>query len=254
MTPERKHHLTVTYIEPLKASEPFMESAKRHVTYANAREFCGLCREAVRDRAATRKEGLPTDKERAFIVLSLWNAAGGTTAELIDNLTSANILLPYLKKLAAEEKEAWADTPTELQEGKPEGATHYRQGSGYAKWYRQHPTTNEWEVWVVDAWSRSSDIMRGKLDPATLIPTQPNPTQQEPQTMDQTTPAFETKHYVYGVDVANMSSGQLIEAIKKLEAEIADLKGVKAESEHIKKRIAELEGMLVKIVEVLDAK
>ena len=72
--------------------------------------------------------------------------------------------------------------------------------------------------------------------------------------MTQTTVAFETKHYVYGMDVANMSAGQLIDAIKKLEAEIADLKGVKAKSEHIKKRIAELEGMLVKIVEVLDAK
>ena len=72
--------------------------------------------------------------------------------------------------------------------------------------------------------------------------------------MTQTTVAFETKHYVYGMDVANMSSGQLIDAIKKLEAETADLKSVKAKSEHIKKRIAELEAMLVKIVEVLDAK
>ena len=72
--------------------------------------------------------------------------------------------------------------------------------------------------------------------------------------MNQTTPAFETRHFVYGLDVANMSAGQLIDAIKRIEAEIADLKGVKAKSEHIKKRIAELEAMMAKVVEVLDTK
>lgn len=82
---------------------------------------------------------------------------------------------------------------------------------------------------------------------------QPEPSQEEPA-MNQTTPAFETRHFVYGLDVANMSAGQLIEAIKKIEAEIADLKLVKSKSEHIKKRIAELEDMLAKVVQVLDAK
>ena len=89
------------------------------------------------------------------------------------------------------------------------------------------------------------------------LATSPTPVEQEPAPMNQTAStavAFETRHYVYGMDVANMTSGQLIEAIKKLEAEIADLKGVKAKSEHIKKRIAELDGMLAKVVEVLDAK
>jgi hypothetical protein len=51
-----------------------------------------------------------------------------------------------------------------------------------------------------------------------------------------------------------MTSGQLIDAIKKLEAEIADLKAVKTKSEHIKKRTAELDGMRINVVEVLDAK
>lgn len=82
---------------------------------------------------------------------------------------------------------------------------------------------------------------------------QPEPPQEEPA-MNQTTPAFQTRHFVYGMDVDNMSAGQLIEAIKKIEAEIADLKLVKSKSEHIKKRIAELEDMLAKVVQVLDAK
>ena len=82
---------------------------------------------------------------------------------------------------------------------------------------------------------------------------QPEPSQEEPA-VNNTTIAFETRHFVYGLDVANMSAGQLIEAIKKIEAEIADLKLVKSKSEHIKKRIAELEDMLAKVVQVLDAK
>lgn len=82
----------------------------------------------------------------------------------------------------------------------------------------------------------------------------PQPEPQEDQPVNNTTPAFETKHFVFGMDVANMTSGQLLEAIKKIENEIADLKAVKSKSEFIKKRIAELDGMLVKVVEVLDAK
>lgn len=83
---------------------------------------------------------------------------------------------------------------------------------------------------------------------------QPEPEPQKEEPVNPTTPAFETRHFVYGLDVANMSAGQLIEAIKKIEAEIADLKGVKAKSDHIKGRIAELEVMLAKVVVVLDAK
>lgn len=96
--------------------------------------------------------------------------------------------------------------------------------------------------------------LQGQSAPA--IPTPTTTPEPEVQPVNNTTHAvaFETRHYVYGMDVANMTSGQLIEAIKKLEVEIADLKGVKAKSEHIKKRIAELDGMLAKVVEVLDTK
>ena len=163
----------------------------------------------------------------------------------------------------------------------PDDATHTQNGTDrpYKAGPYQHArvwsTYNGEPAWVCASTVRNEDlddptkfapIIRDPLqsptnpevpvqpNPTQPNPTQPDPTQQGPQTMNQTTVAFETKHYVYGMDVANMSSGQLIDAIKKLEAEIADLKGVKAKSEHIKKRIAELEGMLAKIVEVLDAK
>lgn len=95
---------------------------------------------------------------------------------------------------------------------------------------------------------------RNNVTPATETP---QPIQQEEAPVNQTTqavPAFETKHYVFGQDVSNMTEGQLVDAIKRIENEIADLKTVKTKSTKITAKIAELNVMLAKVVEVLDAK
>lgn len=65
---------------------------------------------------------------------------------------------------------------------------------------------------------------------------------------------FETRHYVFGQNINDMTAGQLIEAVKRVENEITDLKSVKTKSTHIAAKIKELEGMLAKIVEQLDSK
>ncbi|WP_374335452.1 hypothetical protein [Methyloversatilis sp.] len=81
--------------------------------------------------------------------------------------------------------------------------------------------------------------------------------QQENEDMNQTTistPAFETRHFVNGRDVTNMTDNELIEAIRRLENEIADLKTVKTKSKAITKKIEELGDMLSKTVEILDAR
>lgn len=67
-------------------------------------------------------------------------------------------------------------------------------------------------------------------------------------------PAFETRHYVYGCDVAKMSTEQLITAIKQVEREIEELCAVKVKSTFITKKIAELLNMRAEIVERLDAR
>lgn len=51
-----------------------------------------------------------------------------------------------------------------------------------------------------------------------------------------------------------MSEAQLINAIKQIEAEIADLKAVKTKSSRITAKVKELEDMLAKVVEQLDKK
>lgn len=81
------------------------------------------------------------------------------------------------------------------------------------------------------------------LKEATMNPSVPMPA-----------PAFETKHYVFGVDIRNMTEAGLIDAIKRVEAEIADLKAVKTKSARIAAKVKELEDMLGKIVEALDEK
>jgi hypothetical protein len=74
------------------------------------------------------------------------------------------------------------------------------------------------------------------------------------ETIKQNTPAFETRNYVNGTDARNLSDEQLIDAIKKLEAEIAALATVKSKSKAIAKKGAELEAMLASTVELLDSR
>lgn len=64
--------------------------------------------------------------------------------------------------------------------------------------------------------------------------------------------AFTTVTYVYGKDVRTMDQDELIEAIKKVEGEIGNLKEVKTKSKTIGERITSLETMLAQIVTVLD--
>jgi len=68
------------------------------------------------------------------------------------------------------------------------------------------------------------------------------------------TPAFETKHFVFGTNVHIMSADQLIEAVKKIENEITALKAVASKSTYIDNRIVELNNMLANVVEQLDKK
>lgn len=66
--------------------------------------------------------------------------------------------------------------------------------------------------------------------------------------------AFETKVIIFGRDAANLTEQELINAIKQVEGEIARLKEVKTKSKKIAANIADLEGQLNSIVEVLDAR
>lgn len=66
--------------------------------------------------------------------------------------------------------------------------------------------------------------------------------------------AFETRYYVYGVEVKGMTDGQLIAAIKRVEGEISDLRSIAASSSKIAIQIAEKQQALTCIVAHLDSR
>lgn len=113
---------------------------------------------------------------------------------------------------------------------------------------------------AVRDWAEKDDTaihksMRHLLDSQAPQPDQTNPITEEEVPMSINTKiAFQTRHYVYGTDVEQMTEEQLIHAIKQLEAEIADLKSVNTSSTRIQKRIEELKSMLTSVVGVLDAR
>ena len=90
--------------------------------------------------------------------------------------------------------------------------------------------------------------------PKNLIPPEPQPQPKEPTVMAKTTPAFETKHFVYGVEASALSDNELITAIKDLEAEIKALNDVKTASTRIKIKIEQLDQQRLAIAALLDAR
>lgn len=60
--------------------------------------------------------------------------------------------------------------------------------------------------------------------------------------------------FINNVDVTSMNDDQLIDAIKTIESEIADLKSVKTKSAKIAAKILEAQGTLSTIVELLDGR
>jgi len=94
-------------------------------------------------------------------------------------------------------------------------------------------------------------LVRDVLDaPATQPTTQPETTQEN------TMASIEIKNitFINNTDVTTLTDEQLIDAIKKLEAEIADLQAVKTNSTKIKDKIGTLQDTLAKVVAILDAR
>ena len=81
-------------------------------------------------------------------------------------------------------------------------------------------------------------------------PTQPQATQENTMASIE----IKTITYINDADVTKLSDEQLIDAIKKIESEIADLGAVKTESAKIKAKIDNLHETLAKVVAILDAR
>lgn len=83
-----------------------------------------------------------------------------------------------------------------------------------------------------------------------------NPQPQPEPTQENTMASIEIKNitFINNTDVTTMTDEQLIDAIKRLENEATDLRGVVTASTKIKAKIAGLEETLAKVVAILDAR
>lgn len=66
--------------------------------------------------------------------------------------------------------------------------------------------------------------------------------------------AFKTINYVYGKATNEMSDAELIDAIRKVEAEIEDLGKIKTESKKIAEKTKQLQEQLKNIIAELDGR
>lgn len=73
-------------------------------------------------------------------------------------------------------------------------------------------------------------------------------------TMNNNIPAFQTKHFVDGVDATTLSDDQLINTIKRLELEIKTLAEIKSSSKKITAKVTELDLQRKAVVDLLDAR
>jgi hypothetical protein len=117
----------------------------------------------------------------------------------------------------------------------------------------------------VDYSNRCLDIRTKELDLESLTPTERSQILAElrqfaidkylpKETNIMNTTPFSTKQYVFGIEVSTMTEDQLIDSIKKIEKEIAELSTVKIISTKVKQNIGKLHEALRSIVAILDAK
>ena len=116
--------------------------------------------------------------------------------------------------------------------------------------YHPDDTDGEWKAYDSSKYNYNKRLVAEEM--AAKQPTQSTETTEEINMSKQIT--FKTVTYINNADVTALTDEQLIDAIKTIEREIADLKGVTTKSKKIEAKIADAEATLAKVVEVLDAR
>jgi hypothetical protein len=227
MTPERLDHMTVQYVWGLENDQVFMLKGRHEAQRGNFSQF----RRLVGSYIMPIRKMLDEDKAHAlsgvewsFLYLEMWKRLGGSVSP--GSFSHSNNYAEFDYQL---------DRLT---------------SAGYCLTYRGVERRQ-------DNKNPCAEISLGEPQPCTL-----QEPQQENAMNDYTTgkitnpvkmaPAFETKNYIFGNDVEHMSEEALIQAIKRVEEQITDLKAVKTKSTKIAANIAKLQEQLDSIVAELD--
>ena len=230
MTPERLDHMTVQYVWGLENDQAFVLKAKHEVERGNFSQFrrlVGRHIHPIRLLLGESSAGALSGIEWSFLYLEMWNRLLGTPYQF----TTSNDRAEFGYQLDRLNEAGYALTPRGVQK-----ANVYQPA-------KTNPCV---------------EIVLGDPQPCTLQPlgedTMNDNYAKSPCATATLAPAFETKSYIFGNDVKNMTEEGLISAIKRVEEQIADLKAVKTKSKKIAANVAKLEEALASIVAELDAR
>ena len=233
MTPERHDHMITQYVWALENDAVFMAKAQYEVERSNFNEFRRLVgrhiiptRKLLDENTANALSG----PEWSFLYLEMW-------MRLRYGNGKPSIVYPQINE--ANQKDY------DYQLDRLNAAGYMVTSKGVVKRPDMEPCPNQ---------NPCAENLIGEIATCNLEITMNdnNAKCAIGRTINAT--AFETKSYIFGADVAFMSEEGLIEAIKRVEEQIADLKAVKTKSKKIAENIAKLEAQLKSIVEVLDAR
>lgn len=227
----RFDHMTEQYIWSLENNQDFVVRARCYAlqgAFAQFRRHVGTAILPIRKMLGEGDAHALNGYEWSFLYLELWMRMGGKGAPHTFNSSSSAQEFQYQVDRAAVVNMAWT-----FNDG-------YRPAA-----MKLNPC---------------AEISLGESQPCNL---------QEPEgenTMNDNyntvkianpikmAPAFETKSYIFGNDVTTMSEEALIQAIKRVEEQIADLKAVKTKSTKIAANVTKLQEQLASIVAELDAR
>jgi len=218
MTPERLDHMTVQYIWALESNQAFVARARHEVErghFSQFRRIVGTSIMPIRKLVGEEDRFSLSGVEWSYLYLELWSRLGGSCSPY--GFSSESNMSEFRYQLDRLNEADYTYTTSGVQKSalKPVG-------------------TNP-----------CAEIALGESQPCILQP-------QEEQTMS----IIKITHvtYINSTPVENIKDDELIEIIKKAEENVAELKKVKAKSEKIKTKIAELEAGIGEVVAILDAR
>lgn len=217
----REDHMTVQYVWALENDQAFMTKAKHEAERGNYDQFRILVQAAIKPTrrllGEAHTEGI-NGYEWSFLYLELWCRMGGRFVDF-PHSNDAEVFALHVKHLRT-------------------------AGYGFNRGGVIHFTPARFT-------NPRAEVSIGKPQLCTLSTLNPEPIQ-ENEMSNQIT--IVNKTLINGVDVTIMSDEQLIDAIKKVEKEVEELKSVKTKSKKIAAKIDEANKTLTALVELLDGR
>jgi hypothetical protein len=214
----RIDHLTCQYIWLLENDAQFLKKAE---IYVDSNAFCEFCELICLTTKPLRKKMLDAfiSADFAFLYLEMWQRLDG-------------IAPGY----------SWHS----------ENVNKYRTSRHLL--YEKYPNNPP----ISDKSSANGNSETDRILPPLPLPLPASLPSSNPQTIQEITMSnqvtFAIVTYINGTPVDSLTEEQLIDAIKKLEAEIKNLKAIETKSKKIDALIAKAEATLAQVVGVLDAR